>query len=371
MKVLYLGGFCLPDKNAAAQRVVSNSKALVQLGYEVKLIGFDKEPASFVYEGLDCMNLLYPSSLKGWLMYLTTLHDYSSHIKEFEPSVIIAYNHPAIALGKLEKFCKRHSIKLISDCTEWYTPGGNIIRKFLKRWDTRQRMTKVHLRMDGIISISRYLHEYYQSKGVKSLLLPPLVDIESEKWKQPTKIEDNDSLTLVYAGSPGYKDRLDIIINIMKDLLYSIPLRFDVIGLTKEQFVKLYSYSEKIPNNVCFKGRLPHQSVLKELALADFQLFVRDDNLTTRAGFPTKFVESISAGVPVMTNLTSNIGDYLKDGVNGYILDASNADTLKKSLSSVLSLPRGVHKSIKSSIDRATFDYRRYVPQIKSFIDSL
>ena len=32
--IIYIGGFELPDKNAAAQRVIGNSKALRDLGYE-------------------------------------------------------------------------------------------------------------------------------------------------------------------------------------------------------------------------------------------------------------------------------------------------------------------------------------------------
>ena len=35
MKILYVGGFQLPDKNAAAQRVVNIAKALRDLGHEV------------------------------------------------------------------------------------------------------------------------------------------------------------------------------------------------------------------------------------------------------------------------------------------------------------------------------------------------
>ena len=34
-KILYIGGFELPDKNAAAQRVVGNSYILKNLGYEI------------------------------------------------------------------------------------------------------------------------------------------------------------------------------------------------------------------------------------------------------------------------------------------------------------------------------------------------
>ena len=37
--ILYIGGFELPDKNAAAQRVVANGKLFTELGYSVYYIG--------------------------------------------------------------------------------------------------------------------------------------------------------------------------------------------------------------------------------------------------------------------------------------------------------------------------------------------
>ena len=40
------------------------------------------------------------------------------------------------------------------------------------------------------------------------------------------------------------------------------------------------------------------------------------------AGFPTKVVESLALGTPVITNLTSDLGFCVFDGRNGVILDA-------------------------------------------------
>ena len=40
--IIYIGGFELPDKNAAAQRIIGNSYALKELGYEVIFLGVSK-----------------------------------------------------------------------------------------------------------------------------------------------------------------------------------------------------------------------------------------------------------------------------------------------------------------------------------------
>lgn len=53
------------------------------------------------------------------------------------------------------------------------------------------------------------------------------------------------------------------------------------------------------------------------------------------AGFPTKFVESITAGTPVLTNQTSDLADYLVEGEIGFWLVDDIADSLKKSSAAI------------------------------------
>lgn len=371
MKALYIGGFDLPDKNAAAQRVIANAKVLRDIGWEVTLVGLDKEATSFAYECFDCHNLKYPTSPVEWYRYLASIKNYISFLKQGTPQLVIAYNHPAVALRKLVDYCRGWKIKVLSDCTEWYTAEGNIIQRTIKGWDTKKRMEDVHLRMNGVISISRYLHEYYSSKGVKSILLPPLVDARNPKWRVDDTPNQSETVSLIYAGSPGHKDRLDVLVRILSRIAETMPLNFDIVGLDEGQFRKTYGYEGDVPKGIHFHGRLSHDNTLGMLKKSDFQIFIREDNLTTRAGFPTKFVESITAGVPVLTNLTSNIGDYLVAGINGYPLDASSENTLYDSLLSVLQQSRSEIIGMKQSMDRDMFDYRNYVPQIKDFIDKL
>lgn len=370
MNVLYIGGFDLPDNNAAAQRVVSNSKLFQSLGYKVYLMGMGKSEDTFQYEGLECRNLQYPKSYKDWYCYLFSINHCISIIEKQQPSIIVAYNYPSVALDKLRKYCVSKGIKIIADCTEWYTPEGNLFFRLIKGWDTKERMKQIHPKLDGIISISRYLHNYYTKCGVKSILLPPLVDINNKKWKIKPIIAEKKGIRLVYAGSPGHKDKLDVIVRTLMEQK-RVHTTFTIIGLTDSQFRTLYGYEGELNESISFKGRIPHREVLAELYSSDFQIFVRENNLTTKAGFPTKFVESISAGLPVLTNLTSNLPDYLSDGKNGFILDASSEETLRESLNTILNLSEDEIQMVKRNIDRTTFDYRNYISLFQSFIENL
>ena len=216
------------------------------------------------------------------------------------------------------------------------------------------------------------MQDYYTSKRVKSIQLPPLVDLEEEKWKVNESLaERGDIIKLIYAGSPGHKDWLDKVVSIVSAERFRDRVSMEVIGLDDNQFKSLYSYSEPVPGNIRFAGRLPHPEVIRRLKGSDFQIFIREDNLMTTAGFPTKFVESISAGVPVLTNLTSNLSDYLRDGANGFVLQNENDNALRDSIDKVLFLSREEIDAIRKSVDRSTFDYRRYVPKVSEFLSDI
>lgn len=378
-KVLYLGGFELPDKNAAAQRVISNAKLLRDIGYEVILIGLTRNQRDvgkiFEFESFRCLNLSYPINIRQWFQYLFSITWYKRYIKDEKPDVIIAYNHPAIALKKLLMFDKKHGIKTLSDCTEWYEPDGGILFRAIKGLDINQRMYKVHPKLDGMIVISKYLDNFYRKVGVKTLLLPPLVDIEDAKWKgQPES--NNDKINLVFAGSIGRnKDRLDMIIQALSVVRShsSIDLNFNIIGITESQYCQAYHTISKkpLPSFVKFLGRISHKDVITQLLKSDFQIFLRENNLANTAGFPTKFVESISAGIMVITNYSSDLSDYLKDGVNGYLIDISDEESLVKTLAVPLSLSKSEIKNKKDQVVRNTFDYRSYIEVTRTFINSI
>lgn len=375
-RILYLGGFNLPDKNAAAQRVVANAKILRTLDFEVILVGLSPtiiEKESFVFQGFECVNLPYPKSLVEWVKMLTSIKQYVPYITK-DTFAVIAYNHPAIALKKLLMYNKRIGIKTIADCTEWYEPQGNVIFKWIKGWDVKQRMEFVNCKLDGIITISKYLDDYYKDKNVKTVLLPPLVDKKDAKWAA-TINGKSDCISLLYAGSPGgTKDRLDFVIDALNRVyLQGYSFKLDIVGITEVTYRDVYLKGENklIPSFVHFWGRIPHQEVINKLRESDFQIFLREDHLANKAGFPTKFAETISAGTIVLTNASSNLRDYMVEGKNSFEINIGDDDYLYNSLLKPLSLTKERIKEIKGNIDTGLFDYRHYINKMSDFLKAI
>ena len=375
-EILYIGGFELPDKNAAAQRVIANAKIFRELGFKVKLVGLTKDKDNlkpFEYEGFMCVNLLYPRMVWGWIRMLTSIKQYISYYTN-ETSIVIAYNHPAIALGKLFEYNKRKGIKTLSDCTEWYEPHGGPIFRIIKGWDINKRMYDIHPRLDGIITISKFLDDFYKEKGVKTLLLPPLVDKQAEKWKN-FHIGEGNRISLLYAGSPeGTKDRLDFVINALAIVASKgMAFNLEIIGITESQYRETYLHgsSKRIPDFVCFRGRVSHEEVLDKLKNADFQIFLREDHLANKAGFPTKFAETLSAGTIVLTNPSSNLKDFMREGVNSFELNISNEKSLVHSLMKPLSLTKKEIRLLKQNMNTEIFDYRKYIDATSLFLNEI
>lgn len=384
--VLYIGGFILPDGNAAAQRVLSNAKILNKLSYEVVFLGTTKKPVSKniidtyeCIEGFSSYKENYPLNIIQWLTYLISIKKIKRIINEIgvvKLDTIIAYNYPSFALYLLNIFCQKNKIKLVSDSTEWAVDSSKTsIHSILKNIDTYARMRLVHPKLDGLIAISDYLFEYYSQKMKNVIYVPPLVDISQEKWKNGN-FESKSLISLVYAGSPGNgsKDRIDKVINGLSKLKLELGTLFKlvIVGITLEEYFfnfKKENLPVNIEKDIIFKGRISHINAIKEIQKADFSIFFRENNLVTKAGFPTKFVESITCGAPVLTNESSNIVDYLTDSKLGIIMNIDSEEKLVASLKVVMSMPRDqISEMKKYCLDSRIFDYLNYVEVFKTLL---
>lgn len=372
-RALYIGGFIMPDGNAAAQRVLGIAKVLRCLDYEVRFAGLQhhsRQPESGTVDGFDYIGYPYPQSPMDWFRYLTG-RDYSiGEIKTFKPGIVILYNHPAFAIERIAKFCHKHGVKVIADVTEWYEASGNPVFKAVKGYDIKRRMKKSHLKLDGLICISRYLTDYYAAKKIPVVNIPPLIDRKQSKWHQETD-DNSKTIKIVYAGSPGAsKDRLDLILaglDNQKD-----DFTFTVIGITHEQYINTW-HDTTIHPYARFLGRIPHEEVIRYLLDADYQIFLRPDTLANQAGFPTKFVETITSGTLPITNLSSNLEDFIGGNTKSgaIVIKSLSSKDITTAIQGALIRSRNELDAMKSNLDSETFDFNRYVTPVQQFLMEL
>ncbi len=356
--ILYIGCFELPDKNAAAQRVIGNAKAMRDIGYNVLFLNTPEKAEvskmkKVTYFGFTCYEAGRISKADHMLFGTQAI----SAMKLIRPNAVIAYNYPAVAMFNIMLYCRKHAMKFYADLTEWYMPGGNIYHKAVRAFDVSLRMKWLSPKSDGIIAISRYLFEYYKDK-TKTVLVPPLVDITEEKWNQPKDIAYGTT-SFIYAGSPdSVKERLDIIIESFNDIAAEKPVELHIVGITENEFRKEYKWTGKIDKNVVFHGKVTHRKAVELVSSSDWAIVIRDRNLSVTAGFPTKVAEAISCGVPVLANNFSNIFEYLDD--NNSI--QTEVNEIKESML------KACGKRITP--DKTVFDYRGYTVQFQELLES-
>lgn len=363
-KILYVGRFELPDREATANRVVANAKLLRDLGHEVILAGWSSDVSTGDgWKTVECYGFesyekhKADSSYEKYKMFSDASPELKL-LKKLKPQMLIAYDFPAVALGKLMKYCKKEGIKVVGDVSEWYTNGRHPIFRYVRAYDSYKRMKVLHKKMDGLIVISRYLEEYYKDEN--TVLVPPLVDISDEKWSLSEKMS-REKKRLVYAGWPSKtKERLDLIVDAVASVKDGVIL--DIYGVTEEKYREIYDYTDGLSDNIVFHGRVSHKETLSAVKNADFSLIIRGSCRKNNAGFPSKLVESIACGTPVLVTDISNVSDHVGDGKNGFIVSAENL---------VTDIQNAISRYDEVKVDRKTFDYRNYAEAVDKFLKGL
>jgi glycosyltransferase involved in cell wall biosynthesis len=394
-KIIYTGAFRFPEGDAAAARVLGIGKALRAAGHEVVFAGWEEREREqdrqsdgrFIYHGFSYesqadLRHQQVSPIRRLIRYvfaggntLKWLH--SKYLNDI--TAIIAYHGGSLFLLRLATFCRLRRIKLIVDCTEWYDPSHLVGGRFgLVRLDDEIRIRLINSWIDWLLPISSYLESYYSTKGCRVLRVPPLVDLTDSKWLISDNIVSSSQirLRLAYAGTPGKKDLLG---NALRGLSIlkgeGVPVELHLIGPSLEDVVTCLGTDsailDELGDAIIFHGRIPQSDVPRMLATCDFSVLLRPLERYAQAGFPTKLVESLAAGVPVITNPTSDIAEFVRDGIEGILLTdhspAAFVAGVKRALTLSLAKKDAMRRNARLRAE-ASFDFRVFVEKLRSFI---
>ncbi len=361
--VLYVGGFELPDRNPAAHRVLNNAKIFKELGYKVVFCGIDKEidcipESAELISGFESYPIPYPKSAMQWIKQMLSVSYYDRLISKYDDiKFIVGYNLHAIPLARLLKIAKKKGLKVVADCTEWYENKFSLNPiKLVKCVDTFLCMRHFQKKCDGMIAISSFLADYYKKHIKNTIVLPPLVDLEDEKYINNKN--ENETPILVYSGSPSAsKEALGDVVKVLNKL-DDLAFKLKVVGVTREGFKEIYNV-EPDDEKIEFLGRVSHKEALEAVKSGDYSLIIRPISRVTMAGFPTKFAEAISCGTAVIANDISDLAEYLKNNKNGYLIKLKN---IEQELMEILS------KKEIPLVEKEIFDYHNYILKIKEFL---
>lgn len=346
MKIVICGLLKFPAGDAGSLRQYQLAVMLRELGHDVLVVGLGETNNRQIekYGEVDYISFRYgdnklQNKVLSHLLYWKNL---KKILGDYAPDVILMDDLGPSKTIKLKQYCEVRQIRLIHDSVEWYSPEQFKHGKFSLGYIRKDILNRFLIdKTCGVIAISRYLEEYFKAKGCRCVRIP-IVITEADLCKEKDLPEDK--VVFTYAGQPGKKDYLHVMLDafalLPSELLQHVV--FNIVGCTKEQMIAAGISSEvlnKLENQLVIHGRVSHDEVLRILMGTHFTLLIRSpEQRYAKAGFPTKVVESLSRSTPVICNLTSDLGEYLTDGIDALVVEECCTQSLYKQIEKAMEM---------------------------------
>lgn len=309
--------------------------------------------------------LFYPWRMKKYLLKILEKNNINN---------ILINELPIFATIIIKKICREKNISLIADSVEWYSSEQFKLRKLSPSYIK----SEIHKRclIDKnfkVIAISSFLENYFKKRGNQTIRVPFVFDKHTIDFKEK-KIKKN-KIIYTYAGNPGKKDYLDIMLKgfslIKKERLEKIEIR--IFGINYNDLLKKCEIKKeillKLENSLKIYGRVDRKKIIENYVETNYTILLRSSKLRyAQAGFPTKVVESLFYRTPVILNLTSDLKTYIKESENGLIVDECTPEEFKKVIEKSLEILDDDYKKMSESAYKSAclnFDYRLYKKELK------
>lgn len=373
-----------PNGDAGSTRDFMFARMLKEKQFDVLVIGMGismgKEKK--FYEGIEYTSLRTKSKntyskLMSFIQYGWTLINYLGKYSQKEKiDILWIVGLPIHAALMLKSFAKRSKIILVHDSVEWYSPNqfslGVLSPSFIsKEINNRFIIDKSFI----VIAISKYLEKYYSDRSIRTIRIPVVMDMREVTLSIP-KVDTSTKIKIMYAGSPGKKDFLGYILEgvcLLTDEQLE-KLEFTIMGIEESRINELFrnriSDLSRIKKSLFILGKVPREVVLDNLKLSDFSVLLRSSKQRyAKAGFPTKVVESLLVGTPIILNLTSDLSDYITDGENGIVVEDCSPKqfylALQRAMITDFTTRQKMRIMARKSFE-ANFDYRLYIETLES-----
>ncbi len=255
--------------------------------------------------------------LKKWL---------KENKNETEKCVLSYGLYPAVA-KKLQQLCKKYHCKcvcLITDIPKTmftYTSTGNPLKNL---FGNKYRENAVSLQggFDGYIFLTEQMSEAVAPQK-PFVVVETLADTEIFKSFKYT--EKNNPPALMYAGALYKKYGVDLIIETFTKVKSDCELWLFGSGDYEEEIKRIAETDKRVK----FFGRVSREEVLKAEKQATLLLNLRNGNDDyTKYSFPSKMVEYMLSGTPLLTTKLDGIPKEYYD----FVYSVDNNDTEKTAL---------------------------------------
>lgn len=235
------------------------------------------------------------------------------------------------------KFFKKNAVAVLTDVPKYMAE----IQKTETTRVTRLTRTMKSLIIDkllegssGYVFLTESMNDLYNKFNKPYVIIEGIVDVKSKErmldWPEPNK------KIVLYAGGLHRKFGVGTLIDAMR-LIGDNSIELHLYG--EGEYIEKMAESNNLPVNVKYMGMVDAHTIFMKEKQADLLVNPRPvSEVFTEYSFPSKTVEYMSSGTPVLTTQLKGIPkEYFS---HLYVMKSENARGMADSITEVLNLPR-------------------------------
>lgn len=272
-----------------------------------------------------CHSIGAAGQLKNWL---------NANCQEQEKYVLVYGIYPQV-VKKLQKICKRYNCKIaaiIADVPSTmftYTKSHSVIKRLFSN-SYRQAAISLQNQFDSYIYLSEAMKDEV-APGKPYTVVETIAD--TAIFDSVKETEKSDPPALMYAGALYQKYGVDKIVAAFKKTSEPCELWFFGSGDYENELQKKAAENPRIK----YFGRVSREEVLVKEKEASLLLNIRNaEDEYTKYSFPSKMIEYMLSGTPVLTTKLPGIPTEYYD--YSYIADNRDFSQLALQIDSILRL---------------------------------
>lgn len=296
-------------------------------------------------------------------------------IRERHCDLFICYGRNALLLLPLLSLCRSEGKPSLVDVTELpehfpgLVPAVNPVG-----WDMRLGGRLLPRRASGVTVITRGLEERLRARGCRRLLLVPSI----EGWKDLEPVIQNPPempFRLVYVGTLLPRDAPEVMLGAMALLqARGVAARLEIVGRFTgnphgRRMAERCRTDPSLQKCITLVGELDDAGLAGRLRAADALVLMRADAPTEVCSFPTRLVEYLKVGRPVIVSDVGDVRLYLRGGEDAVLVPPGEPVALAAAVEDLAARPdRGKALGLQGRRRGAEcFDRARHAARILEF----
>lgn len=275
--------------------------------WKIPAISWDEEGKHV--DGIPYCNIF---GIRQYSKYINLKRKVEKKIKLWnaEKVCVVVYGM-SLPVLRLLKYIKKNSqnIKtclLIPDLPQYMNMDGSFLYHFLKKIDTKRQMSLIKY-TDGKIYFSKYMNDFFKTPNDQWTVFEGAVEYKKVQSELVPLKEKQNKKIILYSGSIekayGIEDLLNAFMKIGKD-------NYELWIIGAGNATELVRKQQKCDIRIKYLGSMPHKEVIELQKKATVLVNPRrPDGVFTRYSFPSKTLEYMMAGVPVIMHKLPGVPD--------------------------------------------------------------